>query len=68
MKKILEYKKHVEKVEFENEKLKSLMYERLKEIESLKKKISDISTIYELNANSNKEKFEEIIHSFLVYS
>ena len=67
LKKILEYQKYCEKVEFENEKLKSLMFERLKEIESLKRKIAEISSVYEVNVNSAKEKFEDIINNFLVF-
>lgn len=66
LKKLLEYQKFLEKLEFENEKLKSLMFERLKEIEALKRKISEISNVFEENANSAKEKFEDIVTNFLV--
>ena len=65
-KKIVEIERNHERISFENDKLKSLMYERLKEIEILKKKISEISAVYEVNVCSGKGKFEEIINAYLV--
>ena len=66
LKKIVEIERNHERISFVNDKLKSLMYERLKEIETLKKKISEISAVYEVNVCSAKGKFEEIINAYLV--
>lgn len=66
LKKIVDLEGSLAKVSFENDKLKSLMYERLKEIESLKKKIAEISSFYEENALNAKEKFENVLRNFVV--
>lgn len=66
LKRIVDLEGNLSKVLFENDKLKSLMYERLKEIESLKKKIAEISTFYEENALNAKEKFEDVLRNFVV--